>query len=132
MIGPELEQLVHDVAEAAAAAAVRRVLDALEERPITRPPLVDATQVARALGVSRDTVYEHAEALGVRRVGDGIRPRLRFDLDEALAAWTARQASAQSQTARSRLATGNKASRPRRGSGTSIDLLPIRGERRAA
>jgi hypothetical protein len=49
--------------------------------------LVDAATLAHTLGVSRDTVYAHADELGGRRVGDGDRPRLRFNLDEALAAW---------------------------------------------
>jgi hypothetical protein len=48
---------------------------------------VDAQTVAEHLGISRDTVYSHATELGGRRVGDGPRPRLRFDLVAACAAW---------------------------------------------
>jgi len=48
--------------------------------------LVDAATLARELGVSRDYVYDHRDELGGRRIGDGERPRLRFDLGEALAA----------------------------------------------
>jgi hypothetical protein len=54
----------------------------------TRGTLVDASTVADALGVSRDCVYAHAGELGGKRIGNGPRGRLRFDLDHALAAWT--------------------------------------------
>ncbi len=60
-------------------------------------PLVDAQKVATALGVSRDTIYAHAERLGGRRIGDGTRPRWRFDLERARAAWSQRSAGEGSQ-----------------------------------
>jgi len=41
--------------------------------------LVDATEIARRFGVSRDFVYGHADDLGAVRLGDGPRARLRFD-----------------------------------------------------
>jgi hypothetical protein len=41
--------------------------------------LVDAQEVATEFGVSRKWVYEHAEALGVIRLGSGRKCRLRFD-----------------------------------------------------
>jgi len=41
--------------------------------------LVDAAEVARRFNVSRQWVYEHAAALNAVRLGDGDRPRLRFD-----------------------------------------------------
>jgi hypothetical protein len=41
--------------------------------------LITANQVAAALCVSRDWVYEHASELGAIRLGSGRRPRLRFD-----------------------------------------------------
>lgn len=40
--------------------------------------LVTASQLAAGLGVARAWVYEHAEELGVLRLGRGSRPRLRF------------------------------------------------------
>ena len=46
-------------------------------------PLVDAAALARHLGVARSFVYDHADRLGAIRLGDGPRPRLRFDVDEA-------------------------------------------------
>ena len=42
-------------------------------------PLVDATEIARLLGVSRSSVYENAQSLGAIRIGEGKSGRLRFD-----------------------------------------------------
>lgn len=50
-------------------------------------PLVDVRTVAEYLGVSPAYVYEHAEELRARRLGEGPRARLRFsiaDVDAAL------------------------------------------------
>lgn len=41
--------------------------------------LVDAAEIARRFGVSRDFVYDHADDFGVVRLGEGPRARLRFD-----------------------------------------------------
>jgi hypothetical protein len=38
-----------------------------------------ARQVAERFNVDRGWVYAHADELGVVRLGDGPRPRLRFD-----------------------------------------------------
>lgn len=58
--------------------------------------LVDAATLADALGVDRSYVYAHAGELGAVRLGDGSKPRLRFDLEAAREAM-ARYASKQSQ-----------------------------------
>ena len=42
-------------------------------------PLLTAAEVAARLAVARGWVYAHARELGVVRLGDGPRPRLRFD-----------------------------------------------------
>lgn len=117
-----------------------RVLDLLAERlaellaaapaiaaqaPATR--LVDAATVARELAVSRSFVYEHAAELGAERIGEGQRPRLRFDLDRARAAWNARQSNERSPGPRSPMATEPVRRRRRAPSGTGPHLLPIRG-----
>jgi hypothetical protein len=44
-----------------------------------RVELIDAREVARRSGFSRAWVYENAGRLGAVRIGDGRRPRLRFD-----------------------------------------------------
>lgn len=49
--------------------------------------MVDAATLARELGVTRGFVYEHAEELKALRLGHGPKPRLRFDLDAARAAY---------------------------------------------
>ena len=41
--------------------------------------LLTATEVAVAFNVTRGWVYAHADELGAIRLGDGARPRLRFD-----------------------------------------------------
>jgi hypothetical protein len=41
--------------------------------------MLTASQVAARFNVERSWVYAHAEELGVVRLGDGPRPRLRFD-----------------------------------------------------
>jgi len=41
--------------------------------------LVSAREIAMRFGVSRAWVYENAAHLGAVRLGDGPRPRLRFD-----------------------------------------------------
>jgi len=57
-----------------------RLVEALEGKSaqLDAGQLVDAAEAARTLGVSRAWVYEHAAELGVIRLGDGDKPRLRF------------------------------------------------------
>lgn len=43
------------------------------------PRLLTAAEVAARLGVTRAYVYEHASDLGAIKLGNGQRPRLRFD-----------------------------------------------------
>ncbi|MFT3863991.1 MAG: hypothetical protein QM729_06940 [Solirubrobacterales bacterium] len=43
------------------------------------PQMISAEEVSRRWGVGRRWVYDHAERLGARRLGEGSRPRLRFD-----------------------------------------------------
>jgi hypothetical protein len=78
-------------------AIARRTVELLRSDLVpASPDLVDAAQVAVALGVSRQWVYEHAENLGGERLGDGVRPRWRFDLEVARRAGS-RSASKRSQ-----------------------------------
>lgn len=89
--------------------------------------LVDAATVAHALGVTRGCVYDHAAELGGKRIGNGPRGRLRFNLDQALAAWTSRSSSKESHQPKSPAVTSGSASRQRRGLGSSAELLSIKG-----
>lgn len=66
-------------------AIARRVVELLARRSLTgEPELVDATQLARRLGVERSWVYTHAIELGAVRLGSGSKPRLRFDSRAAM------------------------------------------------
>jgi hypothetical protein len=62
-----------------------RVLELLDKRQAN--DLVDAADLARVLGVDREWVYEHADRLGAIRLGDGLRPRLRFEVGRAVASF---------------------------------------------
>ena len=95
--------------------------------PEVKPPLVDAATVAVALGVSRIFVYDHAYELGGRRLGNGPRGRLRFDLDEARKGWTAHSISKESEAQTPPAPAAKPARRRRRRSGSGLELLPIRG-----
>lgn len=66
----------------------RRVVELLHaERQEPRPgELVDATTLARLLGVRRSTIYGRADELGAIRLGNGRRARLRFNVETARAA----------------------------------------------
>lgn len=72
-----------------AARLAPRLAALLADALVSAPPaagngaLIDAAALAGALGVSRAFVYDHADELGVVRLGDGPRARLRFDLDRA-------------------------------------------------
>ncbi len=92
--GPSLPEGVLLQPESVEAIA-RRVADLLTAG--TPSGLADAAALARALGVSRAWVYEHADELGAHRVGGGPRPRLRFDLDQARRALTSRGTGERSQ-----------------------------------
>jgi len=76
------------LAPAAVEAVARRVVELLADEHASPPTarLLDAAHLAELLGVSRATIYEHADALGAVRLGDGPRGRLRFDVETALAA----------------------------------------------
>lgn len=72
-----------ELSDDAVDAVARRLAEILVEAGLVGPRatrLVDAATVARHFGLSREWVYEHAEELGVTRLGNGPRPRLRFDL----------------------------------------------------
>lgn len=56
--------------------------------------LVDAAELAAVLGVDRGWVYEHGEQLGVIRLGDGPRPRLRFEIRRAIESFVRLSATA--------------------------------------
>jgi hypothetical protein len=104
-------------------AIARRVVGLLREQE-RAGELIDAAELARRLGVERSWVYTHAIELGAVKLGQGPRPRLRFDPGLALARFrggvgaAARSAPTKQPTRRD----------PSRGSTEgSPRLLPIKG-----
>lgn len=59
-------------------AIAQRVVELIGDGASREPGYIDASALARELGVERDWVYSHAEALGAIRLG-GPHGRLRFD-----------------------------------------------------
>jgi hypothetical protein len=88
----------------------------------SKPVFVDAATLADHLNVSRAFVYEHAGELGAIPLGTGPRPRLRFDLEQAMACFTRRESPGPKPTQEA-------PSRPRRrrSLNTTVELLPVRG-----
>jgi hypothetical protein len=101
------------------------IADRLTDRP--RASLVGVKEAAAYLGCESSWVYEHAHELGVRRLGDGPKARLRFSLDEIDEKLRIGLASSRSEAATSVQPAGSR--RRRRGSmGTTVELLPVRGQ----
>lgn len=74
-----IEQISEQIAEAIVTRVVARLREAdVSHRATGEMAWLDAQEVARRLGVSREWVYEHADELGASRIGSGPRPRLRF------------------------------------------------------
>jgi hypothetical protein len=93
--------------------------------------LVGVTAVADYLDVSAGWVYEHAEELGVRRLGSGPKARLRFDLEEVDRRLASCSAGRRSEAVSEGVAAPIRRRRGPRGLGTGAPLLPIRGVDRA-
>ena len=110
---------------ALAEAVAERVVERLRAEPAAPPSeptaLVDAATLARALGVSPSFVYSRSSELGARRLGNGPKARLRFDLERAV---EGHAGCAPGCTAPAAPQTAKR--RPRRAA-SSGELLPIRG-----
>jgi hypothetical protein len=103
-----------------------RVLAGMAEdgRPRDDERLLTAAEVARRFGVSPEWVRENADRLGALRLGNGPRPRLRFDPERVAEALSARSVRGRSD-APDRPA-GRVCGRPgRRRSGSRAGLLPV-------
>jgi len=83
--------LDHEDIEAIAERAAHRVVQLLERPGPGAYQLLEPKALAHALNVSLDYVYEHAADLGVMRLGDGPKARLRFDLHTARTAMRSRK-----------------------------------------
>jgi hypothetical protein len=108
-------------------AIARRVVELLEQRGLQSRELVDASELARRFGIERSWVYSHAIQLGAVKLGNGSKPRLRFD--PQIAAKVLRKVggdSAADPPARS----GKRAGQPQGNRGSEVPLLPIRTQER--
>lgn len=104
-----------------------KVVEQLDERDqLASRSLVGANELAALLGRSREWVYDHAEELGGRRIGNGTRPRLWFDVDQAV---SGRRSSEGSHASESPAPAGGSARRRRRAPGSGVELLPIGGRK---
>lgn len=102
---------------AAMLAVAREVAALLRHAAQPAGGMLTAAQVAARFNVDRSWVYAHAEELGVVRLGDGPRPRLRFDpaiVSQRLVATRGRTPSARPSIALS----------------PDLPLLPIKRSRR--
>src|SRR3954454_4962939 len=99
-------------------AIARHVVEMLRaEALIGDDALLTAAEVAVRYGVSRTWVYENAECLGAIRLGNGKKPRLRFDPKRVCEFFE--------KSDRRRAGSRNKRS-PQRWL-AEADLIPIRG-----
>jgi hypothetical protein len=88
--------------------------------------LLTTAQVAARLSTTPEWVRDHADELGVIRIGMGPRPRLRFH-PPVIDAWLKRRSeSVRSGNAPGRVSTGNPAPGGRAALGTSPTAVPIR------
>jgi hypothetical protein len=104
----------------------QRVAQLLRERdhPHSQPAptaLLDASQLATHLGVTRTWIYEHAHQLGAIRLGTGTKARLRFDLDTATTAIERLQEKPSPDPTKSE----SPRRRQRRRQQATVTLLPI-------
>ena len=61
-------------------AIARRVAELLRGEPTASAQYVDAATIACQFGVTRAWVYQHKSDLGAVPLGNGPKPRLRFDV----------------------------------------------------
>jgi hypothetical protein len=104
-------------------AIARRVVELLERRGMQWRGLVDASELARRFGIERSWVYSHAIELGVVKLGEGPKPRLRFDPE--IAARVLRRAGG-SPAADPPARSGERAGQPQRDRVSGVPLLPVR------
>jgi hypothetical protein len=101
-------------------AVALRVVELLGAADVGPDELVDAAEIARRFHLDRSTVYAHADEWGAVRVGEGERPRLRFDPKRVADALAPRPYQPSPKP--------TSRPQPRRRT-TEIDLLPIKGDR---
>ncbi len=81
-----IEQIAQRVAQ-----LLRHEPGSIDDGPGKPPELMDAEQLAKRFGLTREWVYENAALLGAIPLSDGPRPRLRFDPEVAAQALKTRR-----------------------------------------
>ena len=110
-------------------AVARRVVELLREEGLAAPAspsLIAASEVAELFGVSAEWVRDHALELGAVRLGDGPRPRLRFDPERVAEALNRRSGGGGSARRRLGSPSGAVSARPPRSEPGSVGQLPVR------
>jgi hypothetical protein len=92
----------------------------------TATRLLTAGEVAKRFAVSSEWVRENADRLGALRLGDGARPRLRFDGDIVASALTRRSGSARSEHGEAPADPGDRSRSEGDATGNGLDSLPVR------
>jgi hypothetical protein len=139
-LGPDsFGALIHMNSDEALDLLAERLASRLADRqdaarqPVDPAPqeLVGVRAVAAELGLSEWFVYEHADELGVRRLGTGPKAPLRFDLEEVRRATVCSgskrsDGEALSNGGRSTRATGKAKRRSPNGSPKPGSILAVR------
>ena len=117
-----VERLHPDDLERLAELVADRLAERLDGAQALGPTWLTAAEVAARFRVDRAWVYQHADELGARRLGErgeGRRPRLRFDPQAVADRLGSGPSGRRPQLARSRAATGGEtgSSRQDRGAG---------------
>jgi hypothetical protein len=73
------------------AVMVIRYLSRTQQAAPKRQEYLTASEVSKTYRVHRGWVYEHAQELGAIKIGDGQRPRLRFDPEQVARRLTAQR-----------------------------------------
>ena len=96
------------------------------EAPDIQEPtgLLTATQLAHKLGVNRSWVYQHAHTLGAITLGNGPKPRLRFDPQTTTTLLAANNNLTAGQPAPAPAPPARRG-RPRKHTPSTTPLLPI-------
>jgi hypothetical protein len=118
----DLSALAAALADLVAERVVARLAE--DRRPDEEERLLTAAEVARRFRVSPEWVRENAERLGALQLGDGPRPRLRFDPERVVDALSARPLRGRSD-APDRPAERVSRRRRSRRSGKRTGLLPV-------
>lgn len=115
-----------DLARLADLVAERVLTELQTERPLAAP-LLTADEVARAYSVKASWVRENADSLGVIRLSDGPRARLRFDPDVIAERMTRSSGSKTSRVSKNRSPKGPRTEPADGAPGTSLDNVPVCG-----